>query len=401
MKKIISLILAILMIISAMTTVSYAEDKQSYVDLIDFKASIVSKYVIVLFNPIEKTPQTTIEDMRVLGAKSKEEEAEKINKLLSDIGSNLVYEADPKDNLLYYFFDLPVSAHIAYVETKSQETGSAEFVKYNDYPKYLDGIQSIEKDKDGFDVETGNPDDFPDGTLICPAFFLRLSENEYSLAEMAKEMRKFDGCEDVHFVMPTTKWNFLQISNGEIIKEFWYKESVRYCLTYELMSGMKPAALNTGYMVAFEPETAVTRAMAVKTLHNIEGMPKATADAPVFSDAASGWYADAVKWASEKEITNGISKDLFAPGKAITREQFAVFLYRYAALKGYDTKGKSDLSKFNDNADVSDYAKAALEWANHEEYITGMGNGMLAPQGQLTRAQLASILMRFTKAHKE
>ena len=100
-------------------------------------------------------------------------------------------------------------------------------------------------------------------------------------------------------------------------------------------------------------------------------------------------------WASENGIVNGVDEDLFAPDASITREQLATMLLRYAEYKSYNTSGRSDLSDFTDADQIGDWAKAAFSWAHAEGLIYGRSENTIAPQGTATRAEIATILMRF------
>lgn len=119
-------------------------------------------------------------------------------------------------------------------------------------------------------------------------------------------------------------------------------------------------------------------------------------------EAGQTWYHDAVIWAYEHGIVTGTSSTTFAPTGAVTREQMATFLYRFAAFSGYDTSEAADLSSFPDEAKVGSWAKDALAWANAEGLITGAkgtdGITRLDPQGMAKREQVATILMRFCKS---
>ena len=107
------------------------------------------------------------------------------------------------------------------------------------------------------------------------------------------------------------------------------------------------------------------------------------------------YYADAIAWASENGIVAGFG-DTFGVGVPITREQFAVMLHNYARYKGYDTtQGGMAIREFSDQERISDYAMTALTWAVNTHIINGMGDGTLAPQGQATRAEAATMLMNF------
>ena len=144
----------------------------------------------------------------------------------------------------------------------------------------------------------------------------------------------------------------------------------------------------------------MTRAMLAQVLYNLEGKPAATG-AP-FQDVAPGqWYANAVAWAAENGIVSGYGNGRFGPNDPITREQLATILHRYASKKGYDTSASASLSGFSDSASVSGYAQEALSWAVGAKLVSGMGNNALNPAGTATRAQVATILMRFCENFKQ
>ena len=110
------------------------------------------------------------------------------------------------------------------------------------------------------------------------------------------------------------------------------------------------------------------------------------------------WYADAVAWAAENGIVNGVSETEYAPNANITREQLATMLYRYAQYSGMDAVDlRENISGFADADSVSEYAVQALNWAVGEELVNGMGDNTLAPQGNATRAQAAALLMRYVE----
>ena len=109
------------------------------------------------------------------------------------------------------------------------------------------------------------------------------------------------------------------------------------------------------------------------------------------------YYTDAVNWAAANSIVNGVSETSFAPDDPITREQMAAILYRYAQFKGYDLTADNDLSAYADASQISAYAAAAMRWANAEGLITGVTSTTLNPKGDATRAEVATILMRFAE----
>lgn len=133
-----------------------------------------------------------------------------------------------------------------------------------------------------------------------------------------------------------------------------------------------------------------------------ENAPNGMAD---FTDVSPGsWYAEAVAWASENGIVNGVGKGRFNPDGSVTREQMATILCRYAESKGIDTNRQADLSSYPDEEQISSYARDAMAWANAAELINGNkidNTVFLQPKGNATRAQVATILIRYINSLNE
>ena len=166
----------------------------------------------------------------------------------------------------------------------------------------------------------------------------------------------------------------------------WYHEGVDYVIANGMMNG-------TGTNI-FEPNATTTRGMIVTILYRLEKEP-AAGTSPFTDVDADQWYAKAVAWAAANGVVNGTSSTTFNPNDPITREQMAAILYRYASFKGYDVTGKADLAGYTDASQISAYAKDAMSWANKAGLIGGVSATTLQPQGSATRAQVATILMRF------
>ena len=169
----------------------------------------------------------------------------------------------------------------------------------------------------------------------------------------------------------------------------WYHEGVDYALTNGLMNGVGGGR--------FEPDGQLTRAQLVTVLYRAAGEPDTGKQVNPFTDVADdAWYTKAVIWAANNGIVNGVAKNTFAPDDSITREQIAAMLYRYA---GAEAAKEDKLSAFPDVAKVSDWAKEALNWAVASGLINGVadanGTASLEPQATATRAQIATILMRW------
>lgn len=170
----------------------------------------------------------------------------------------------------------------------------------------------------------------------------------------------------------------------------WYKKAVDYVVDKSLMNGV-------GDGTRFDPNGSMTRAMIVTVLYRLEGSPKVNNTTP-FTDLKADWYKDAVAWAYKTGVVTGTSASTFSPDGNVTREQIATILYRYADYKGYNVSATADLTTFPDSANVNAWAKEAMQWANGGGLITGAtqnGTTVLAPQGEASRAQVATILMRF------
>ena len=165
---------------------------------------------------------------------------------------------------------------------------------------------------------------------------------------------------------PTTGASFTDVPAGS-----WYEDAVNYVYEKGLMNGTSKNG--------FSPNASTTRGMIVTILARVEGV----------NTNGTPWYAAGQKWAMD----NGISDGTNMPG-VITREQLATILYRYAKQKGYDVSKSAALTAFADADKVSGYASEAMQWAVAEGLLQG-SNGKLDPQGSATRAQVATILMRF------
>ena len=168
----------------------------------------------------------------------------------------------------------------------------------------------------------------------------------------------------------------------------WYHLSIDYVLTHGMMNGVSSRA--------FAPNANLTRGMLVQILYNLEGKPKGTA--ANFSDVrADAWYAEAVGWAAANKVVTGYADSTFRPNTAVTREQAAAILYRYAQSKGIDVSvGEStNILSYADAQQASEYAVPALQWAVGAGVLNGKDGNRLAPTGTATRAEIAAIMQRW------
>ena len=174
---------------------------------------------------------------------------------------------------------------------------------------------------------------------------------------------------------------FTDVKTGD-----WFYDAVSYVYTEGLMTG-------TG-TYTFSPSAPTSRAMLVTILWRLQGEPYVSGSS--FNDVkSSAYYYDAVRWAARYGIVEGYEGNVFKPDDAITREQFAAILYRYAEYCKYSTSASTNLSAYKDNAKVSSWAGTAMKWAVAKGLFEGDNLGNLDPQGQTTRAAAAKLLMAF------
>ena len=144
----------------------------------------------------------------------------------------------------------------------------------------------------------------------------------------------------------------------------------------------------------FEPNATLSRGMVAQILYNLEGQPTVEGES-AFTDTNTHWAAKAIAWAQKNGVVSGYENNIFRPNKAVTREELAQMLYNYAQHKGYDLTSTGDLTRFPDGNSVSVWAETAMAWANGKALINGFEDNTLQPGGNSTRAQAASILMKF------
>ena len=178
----------------------------------------------------------------------------------------------------------------------------------------------------------------------------------------------------------------------------WAYPGIQYCVTHGIMGGMGDGT--------FAPTGTTTRAQIVQILYNLEGTPAVSGTTP-FTDLTANWYKPAILWAYQNNVVAGKSPTTFDPEGPVTREQIAVILtqYMFHVLKMNRTWTPADLSTFPDGANVSSWAKEAMQDAVALGLINGTatsdGTVYLDPQGSATRQQVATILMNFCQNVKK
>ena len=203
------------------------------------------------------------------------------------------------------------------------------------------------------------------------------------------------------FTMPsgrvTVEASFAEIAPeplpfGDVDDGDWFADAVRFVYENGMMNGVSETS--------FAPHAATSRSMIVTILYRLEGEPVVDYAMDFTDVAGDAYYAEAVRWAASEGIVGGYGGGLFGSDDAVTREQLAVILYRYAVYKGYDVSIGEDTNilSYDDFADLSEYAIPAMQWACGAGIITGVTDATLVPQGEATRAQVAAMLMRFVEA---
>lgn len=176
---------------------------------------------------------------------------------------------------------------------------------------------------------------------------------------------------------------------NDLDKSLWYHDGVHWALENGVMKGVGNNL--------FDPNGTTSRAMIVTMLYRMEGDPEATSEMPFDDVPADTWYTDAVAWAEANGIVNGVGNNKFAPNTDLTREQLVTILQRYANYKGIDTSAgeQKPLKAFDDTRDISDWAVKSMRWAVDAGIINGTGNGKISPKTDASRAQVATMLMRY------
>lgn len=171
------------------------------------------------------------------------------------------------------------------------------------------------------------------------------------------------------------------------LKPHWAEQAMEFAVQSNLMDGISE--------YTFAADAPATRACLVQALYRMEHAP-ASDTVLTFQDVAEdASFLTAVQWGVSNGIITGYSDTVFRPGTSLTREQFAVMLYRFAEYKKLDVTAQSALSGYTDASSIHPYAQTAMQWANAEELITGTTATTLSPQRTVSRAQLATILQRF------
>ena len=209
----------------------------------------------------------------------------------------------------------------------------------------------------------------------------------YSLSEGIDRDEPEEQPEEEPEVEPDTPGTDIFTDFIDVPAEAWYSEAVDYAKKNGIMNGVGGNR--------FEPETELKREMLAVILWNMTDNPETNGIAPFLDVTSDKYYAEAIAWANENGVMYGYGEE-FGVGEAVTREDFAAILYRYAAFKGYDTtQGGMAIREFIDFDQIADYAAEALGWAVNSGIISGMGDGTVSPKTSTYRGQAAVMLMKF------
>ena len=174
---------------------------------------------------------------------------------------------------------------------------------------------------------------------------------------------------------------------NDVVLWAWYIPDVQHVYYSGLMNGVSETA--------FAPDRPMTRAQLVMVLYRMAGSPLVEADNPFRDVAETAYYYDAVRWAQSNGIVTGLNESTFGPDSRITRQQMCAFLYRYAAMLKLPLTRRDPLTSFTDAATVADYARDPVAWCVGMGFVNGKPGGLLDPEGDATRAQIAKVLTCF------
>ncbi len=201
------------------------------------------------------------------------------------------------------------------------------------------------------------------------------ADGRYTFVQPRGEVR-------VQIVFAPMPLPFADVAAGD-----WFYTPVHDVFVRGLMTGVDADT--------FAPQIPATRAMVVSVLARLSTVPQSGARMSMTDVQEGDWYADAVAWALETGVAHGFEDGSFRPNEAISREQLVAMFYNFALLEGAAMTEKGDLSLYADAARISPWAHDALSWAVGADFLQGTAQHLLQPQGLATRAQLATLLMRY------
>lgn len=282
---------------------------------------------------------------------------------------NVYYFYMPGDDVnIYVDFTEAASEHIVYVDTAKNGTLKADTT----WAAYGQKVYVTATPDKGYELSS---------------LFVKTARGEQLKVYEAKKADTY------YFYMPdeyvtVSAWFAPEASAlpfADVSYTNWYYDAVKFVYDKGIMDGVS--------YYRFAPDATITRGMVVTMLWRMAGEPYESSAG--FTDVASGrYYSTAVAWAAKNGIVEGMTSSTFAPDQAITREQLASILYRYAKWLGFSGTG-TDISGYTDAGKVSGYAYDAMCWAVKTGVVTGTSAKVLDPQGTATRAAAAQMFMNF------
>lgn len=295
-------------------------------------------------------------------------------------GSSVDYWQSWKHDNVYYFYmpDSDVNLYVDFTEAVS------EHIVYVD--RAANG--SLKADTTwAADGQIVYVTATPDTGYVLSSLFVKTAKGDQLKVYEAKKAGVY------YFYMPdqyvTVSAYFAPAASAlpfnDVAYTSWYYDAVKFVYDKGIMDGVS--------YYRFAPDATITRGMVVTMLWRMAGEPYEAAAG--FTDVAAGrYYSTAVAWAARNGIVEGMTATTFAPDQAITREQLASILYRYAKWLGFSGYG-SDISGYTDAGKVSSYAYDAMSWAVRSGVVTGTSARVLDPQGTASRAAAAQMFMNF------
>lgn len=295
-------------------------------------------------------------------------------------GSSVDYWQSWKHDNVYYFYmpDSDVNLYVDFTEAVS------EHIVYVD--RAANG--SLKADTTwAADGQIVYVTATPDTGYVLSSLFVKTAKGDQLKVYEAKKTGTY------YFYMPdqyvTVSAYFAPAASAlpfnDVAYTSWYYDAVKFVYDKGIMDGVS--------YYRFAPDATITRGMVVTMLWRMAGEPYEAAAG--FTDVAAGrYYTTAVAWAAKNGIVEGMTSTTFAPDQAITREQLASILYRYAKWLGFSGYG-SDISGYTDAGKVSSYAYDAMSWAVRSGVVTGTSARVLDPQGTASRAAAAQMFMNF------
>ena len=258
------------------------------------------------------------------------------------------------------------------------ETNGGSAIKSITVKKNAVATEPVAPAKDGFKFEGW----YTDKELTTAYDFTAKVTKSFTLYAKWTEIEKEPGV-----VEPDTTIAFTDVKAAD-----WFYKNVQYVVENKLMNGVGNDK--------FAPNDTLTRAMLVTVLYRLENEPSTDGDLSFADVSLDAYYANAVSWAKQNSIANGVTENEFAPDSNITREQIAAIMFRYAQYKGIEAVTSEENLHFTDSSEISEYAVSAMNWAVGTGLMKGKSATTINPKDNATRAEIAAILQRFIEANK-